>query len=239
MVNISDIDSESSDSDTITYSDCSGLEKFNDVDISYFNIPRKITELSETSGLYGERVVKSLLEELSGQGYHLYIYRFFMSLTLADEPFRLQTNSHGTVMRRRKRMPENFSARKMKAGEIMVLQKNNINLTAFKDRWEVLIISTMHDVKMCETGKNDRATELEIFEPSRRIRRKHIFGDGSKDVHASYEDDLRRTMFSSIDRETAEIRGRFQQLQNLTQKHAFLRHEVILSMVELNLDQAP
>ncbi|GFU46297.1 DUF4371 domain-containing protein [Trichonephila clavipes] len=34
--------------------------------------------------------------------------------------------------------------------------------------------------------------ELEIsFEPPRRKRRKHIFGDGSKDVLLSYEDDLR------------------------------------------------
>ncbi|GFT84808.1 hypothetical protein TNCV_2767941 [Trichonephila clavipes] len=35
------------------------------------------------------------------------------------------------------------------------------------------------------------------------------------------EDDLRRTMFSSIDRVTAQIRQRFQQLQNLAQKYAF------------------
>ncbi|GFS93623.1 uncharacterized protein TNCV_3775781 [Trichonephila clavipes] len=82
--------------------------------------------------------------------------------------------------------------------------------------------------------------ELEIsFEPPRRIRRKHIFGDGSKDVQLSYADDSRRTMFSSIDRVTADIQERFQQLQNLTQKCAFLRSEVILSMDELNLDQAP
>ncbi|GFT21376.1 uncharacterized protein TNCV_3816551 [Trichonephila clavipes] len=77
--------------------------------------------------------------------------------------------------------------------------------------------------------------ELEIsFQPPRRIRRKHIFGDGSKDVQLSYEDDLRRPMFSSIDRVTAEIRERFQQLQNLAQKYAFLRSEVILIMDELN-----
>ncbi|GFV25809.1 hypothetical protein TNCV_3867791 [Trichonephila clavipes] len=50
--------------------------------------------------------------------------------------------------------------------------------------------------------------------------------------------DLRRTMFSSIDRVTAEIRKRFQQLPNLAQKYAFLRPEVILNMDELNLDQA-
>ncbi|GFX68519.1 hypothetical protein TNCV_2432261 [Trichonephila clavipes] len=45
-------------------------------------------------------------------------------------------------------------------------------------------------------------------------------------------------MFSPIDRVTAEIRERFQQLQNLAQKYAFLRSEVILSMDKLNLDQA-
>ncbi|GFV48153.1 uncharacterized protein TNCV_3554321 [Trichonephila clavipes] len=45
--------------------------------------------------------------------------------------------------------------------------------------------------------------EFEIsFESPRRIKRKHIFGDGSKDVQLSYEDGLRRTMLSSIDRIT-------------------------------------
>ncbi|GFU99868.1 uncharacterized protein TNCV_1257171 [Trichonephila clavipes] len=62
----------------------------------------------------------------------------------------------------------------------------------------------------------------------------YFFGDGSKHAQLSYEDDLRRTMFSSIDRVTAEIRERFQQLQNLA-----LRPEVILNMEELILDQAP
>ncbi|PRD26425.1 UNVERIFIED_CONTAM: hypothetical protein NCL1_38165 [Trichonephila clavipes] len=77
-------------------------------------------------------------------------------------------------------------------------------------------------------------TEFEIsFVPPRRIRKKLIFGDGNKDVQLSYEDDLRRTMFSSIGRVTAEIRERFQQLQNLEQKYAFLRPEVILSKDEL------
>ncbi|GFY17571.1 uncharacterized protein TNCV_3519261 [Trichonephila clavipes] len=81
--------------------------------------------------------------------------------------------------------------------------------------------------------------ELEIsFEPPRRIRRKQIFGDGSKDVQLSYEDDLRRIMFSSLDRVTAEIREKVQQLQYLT-KICFLRPEVILSTGELNLDQTP
>ncbi|GFV86577.1 uncharacterized protein TNCV_4184321 [Trichonephila clavipes] len=84
--------------------------------------------------------------------------------------------------------------------------------------------------------------ELEIsFEPPRQ---KHIFGNGNKDVQLLYNDDFRQTMFSSIDRVTAEIRTvatgeRLQQLQNVAQKYAFLRLEVIFSMDELDLDQAP
>ncbi|GFU76402.1 uncharacterized protein TNCV_2159091 [Trichonephila clavipes] len=52
-------------------------------------------------------------------------------------------------------------------------------------------------------------------------------------------DDLRRTMFSSIVRVTADIRERFQQWQNLTQKYAFLRPEVKSSMEEFILDPVP
>ncbi|GFU29747.1 uncharacterized protein TNCV_4745721 [Trichonephila clavipes] len=66
-------------------------------------------------------------------------------------------------------------------------------------REEFMNITLIYVKSLCE--------ELEIsFEPPRRIMRKYIFGDGSKDVQLSYEDDLRRTMFSSIDVVMAEIR---------------------------------
>ncbi|GFY03393.1 hypothetical protein TNCV_1173511 [Trichonephila clavipes] len=87
----------------------------------------------------------------------------------------------------------------------------------------------------CATKIRALQTELEA-KPPRRMRRKHMFGDGSKDVQVSHEEDLMRTMFSAIDRETAENIEICQQLQNLDQKHAFLRSEVILSM---DKDQAP
>ncbi|GFW46069.1 probable RNA-directed DNA polymerase from transposon X-element [Trichonephila clavipes] len=49
---------------------------------------------------------------------------------------------------------------------------------------------------------------------------------------------LQNSTYPNDHRVAAEIRERFQQLQNLGQKYAFLRPEVILSMNELNLDQA-
>ncbi|GFU68840.1 hypothetical protein TNCV_1548241 [Trichonephila clavipes] len=46
---------------------------------------------------------------------------------------------------------------------------------------------------------------------------------GNKDDQLPYENDLKRAMFSSIDRVTAEIRETFQQLQNLAQKICFFK----------------
>ncbi|CAG9763620.1 unnamed protein product [Ceutorhynchus assimilis] len=82
------------------------------------------------------------------------------------------------------------------AHKISALQK-----VSEKNREEFMDDALRYAKSLCE--------ELGIsFELPRR-RRKHIFGDGNKDAELSYEDDLRRTMFSSIDRVTAEIRERF------------------------------
>ncbi|GFV82522.1 actin-binding LIM protein 1 [Trichonephila clavipes] len=102
------------------------------------------------------------------------------------------------------------------------------------------LVGTMPNYNGIFCGHCSLVVKLEIsFELPRRIRMKHIFGDGCKDDQLSYEYDLRKTMFSAIDRITAEIRERFQQLQNLAQKYAFLKPKVILSMDELYLGQAP
>ncbi|GFX05652.1 uncharacterized protein TNCV_3435561 [Trichonephila clavipes] len=62
-------------------------------------------------------------------------------------------------------------------------------------REEFMDEALMYAKSLCE--------ELKIsFEPPRPIRRKHISGNGSKDVQLSYEDDLRRTMFFSTEEAT-------------------------------------
>ncbi|GFX74050.1 uncharacterized protein TNCV_4475481 [Trichonephila clavipes] len=78
-------------------------------------------------------------------------------------------------------------------------QKMRVLQTVLEAKRDEFVDDTYIYVKrLCE--------ELEIsFESPRRNRKKHIFGDGSKDVQLSYEDDLKRTIFSSTDRVTAEI----------------------------------
>ncbi|GFT68361.1 uncharacterized protein TNCV_659621 [Trichonephila clavipes] len=124
----------------------------------------------------------------------------------------------------------------MKEKENALMNKNCLNgETVLEAKREEFVDDALTYYKtLCE--------EPEIlFGPPRRISRKDIFGDGIKDVQLSYEKDLRRTKFSSIDGITAEIRERFQQLQNLAQKYSFFHRRVrrvFLSTDELNLDQA-
>ncbi|GFV79438.1 uncharacterized protein TNCV_1904101 [Trichonephila clavipes] len=58
--------------------------------------------------------------------------------------------------------------------------------------------------------------ELEIsFEPLRRIRRKHIFGDGGKDVRLSYEDDLSDVEHGRLDQAPQDINKEELQLEGV------------------------
>ncbi|GFT37004.1 hypothetical protein NPIL_339091, partial [Nephila pilipes] len=68
------------------------------------------------------------------------------------------------------------------------------------------------------------------IEPRRRIRREHIFGDRSRETCLSMEDYLKRKTFSSLDRVTAEIREKFQQLLNLAEKYAFLKPAIMFGI---------
>ncbi|GFV48079.1 uncharacterized protein TNCV_2932401 [Trichonephila clavipes] len=90
--------------------------------------------------------------------------------------------------------------------QINVLKKIRALQIVFEAKREEIVDDGLINAKsLCE--------ELEIsIELPRRIRWKHIFGDGSKDVQLTYEVDLRPTMFSTVDRITADVQKRFQQL---------------------------
>lgn len=62
-----------------------------------------------------------------------------------------------------------------------------------------------------------------VMERQRRPKKKkQMFGEGSRDAELPYDIELRREMFSSLDRVIQEITLRFQQLHELAEKYAFL-----------------
>ncbi|KAH9638834.1 hypothetical protein HF086_012787 [Spodoptera exigua] len=113
-------------------------------------------------------------------------------------------------------------AQKVNALQIILIEK--------REEWADCAVS--YAKNMCE--------ELGISIEPRRIRRKHIFDDGSRDADLSCENKLRRKLFSSLDRIIVEIRERFQQLQKLTDKFAYLSPAILLDPddTKCNLDYA-
>ncbi|XP_067144934.1 52 kDa repressor of the inhibitor of the protein kinase-like [Centruroides vittatus] len=112
-------------------------------------------------------------------------------------------------------------AQKVNALQMVLIEK--------REEWANGAVS--YAKNMCE--------ELSIsMEPQRRITRRHIFYDGTRDANLSCENELRRKLFSSLNRIIVEIRERFQQLQNLADKFAYLTPAILLDSddTKCNLD---
>ena len=63
---------------------------------------------------------------------------------------------------------------------------------------------------------------ISIERQRRPKKKKQMFGEGSQDSELPYDMELKREMFSSMDRVIQEITLRFQQLHELAEKYAFL-----------------
>lgn len=122
----------------------------------------KETELVCTTGLYGERVVKTLLSNLQNLGYNLYLDRFFTSPNLAQELRHVETNVCGTVSKKRVGMPK--LPQKFLKGQEFAFQKNGVNIFGWKDKKkDVVMLSTFHQNIKVPTGKINRQTKKEIL----------------------------------------------------------------------------
>lgn len=90
----------------------------------------KDTEMSEITDLYGERAVKTLMSDLFGKGYNLYLDWFFASPHLASHLLSNATNACGTVNGFRKEMTKNLPKQFYK-NEMVFLQKGEMNVYGF------------------------------------------------------------------------------------------------------------
>lgn len=125
----------------------------------------KDAQAKESAGNYVERIIKTLLEDRIEKGYNLYVDRFFTSPTLAEQLTSLGVNLCGTVDKNRENMPRNFPPEPLKSGNTACLQKGNINIIAYKDQRDVVMLTTIHDNNMIDTGKINKKTGVPIFKP--------------------------------------------------------------------------
>lgn len=88
-----------------------------------------------------------LLNEVAGNGYHLFTDRFYTSPELARELFKKKIHLTGRVQKNRKGLPEDIKKRlKMKQQEVVVftIDKKMMALS-WQDKRQVLMLSTLHN----------------------------------------------------------------------------------------------
>lgn len=140
---------------------------------------------NEDGGL-GARFVKTMVKELKGKGYHVYMDNFFTSVALAEALMVDQTFVIGTARSNRKKWPSNLKNLKvlqktMQRGDrkSVLLHDGKIECLIWKDHTTVPLINTITDsakhTTVKRTNKDGSRTDVTCPESIKRYN-KHMGG---------------------------------------------------------------
>lgn len=78
----------------------------------------------------------------------------------------MQTNVCGTVRINRKEMPQELKLLQLEKGEAVVFSTADMAAIKWKDKKDVVLLITMHNLEFAETEKTNRYTGQKIVKPS-------------------------------------------------------------------------
>jgi hypothetical protein len=107
--------------------------------------------------------VSSLLERNLGHNHHLYQDNFYNSVKLAETLLDRNVRVCGT-MRANRGIPRDLEGedKGLNRGQSAFRKKGNVIVQLWRDKRLVLVISTIHDATIVNTGRKDRKTKMEI-----------------------------------------------------------------------------
>ena len=106
-----------------------------------------------------------LCPELIGKGYVVFMDRWFSSPMLFHELQHNGFGACGTVDLRRKEMPKELQAAKIKKGDVLCYTSGIYSAIKWRDKKDVAVLSTIHRGRICDTGKIDRKTKEVVKKP--------------------------------------------------------------------------
>ena len=120
----------------------------------------------DSASLASTKVVMDLNQDLLGKGYNIFIDNRYANPGLFLQLLDSQTNVCGTVRLNRKFMPKDLAKEKIKKGEIAYRSCDEGRLAlVWKDKKDIIMLTTMHNASMTNTGKVDRKGN-DIIKPS-------------------------------------------------------------------------
>ena len=109
----------------------------------------------ENSMGLSESVVVRLARDLLDKGATIFMDNYYTSIPLANYLLEKKTYMCGTARANRKYLPTSVTQKKLKQGEIASASKDEIKVFNWKDKRNVLTVSTVpeHDASMVSSGK--------------------------------------------------------------------------------------
>ena len=106
-------------------------------------------------------IVMRLMAPLLNQGYRLYIDNYYTSPILLQDLYYKKTVACGTLRSNRKGVPTVIKTTKLAKGDhmAMTLTGGNLQLIKWRDKRDVLILTSMHNAEFCDVPHGNRNGE--------------------------------------------------------------------------------
>ena len=127
----------------------------------------KVTVVSEAGKTYD--MVMNLVREYAGKGYHLFMDNFYSSPTLFTNLWDMGIGATGTLRPNRKGTPKIMGKKKMEKkqerGDMIVMHNKTLLCVRYQDKKSVVMLSTVEDVQLVDTGRTNRVTGELVRKP--------------------------------------------------------------------------
>lgn len=96
------------------------------------------------------KIVMTLIKDILGQGYLLYLDNFYSSVVLAELLIAEKTDVCGTLRLSRKYLPPAFKCEKVTKGKMISFQKGKMCILKWQDKKTVSMLTTIHTNDMAQ-----------------------------------------------------------------------------------------
>lgn len=93
------------------------------------------------------KIVWDLIYPLLGKGYHLYLDNYYTGINLLKALMSRNTVACGTVRKNHKGLCKMLLGQRLKVGESRAVHSEHLLCVKYKDRRDVLMLSTIHDAQ--------------------------------------------------------------------------------------------
>lgn len=128
----------------------------------------KNSKTDEVKGEKTQNIVLRLMEPYLSKGHHVYMDNYYNSIRLSERLLQSQTHSTGTLRSNRKGNPKDVITKKLKKGELVWQRKGDVYVSKWKDKRDVLSITTAHHPALIEVSnrygvKKHKPTDIAAY----------------------------------------------------------------------------